>query len=243
MAGQKQNRPVSHSRRNRNSPAAWPLPGPTVCAHGQTAFAFYSADLKETIRFHQLHPSGVRIMIAARHRRAACATAILLTLAFGVQCLRAKGKPGGSEDNSGPSYTIIQLDDAQAAVSASAAWDINGGNLIVGSVYSPDLDEWMAAYWTVTVSNRTTTTSLGLLAGGAYAWGVNDAGEVVGSAAGDAGVRALLAASQRDTARPAAARRRFVLPGRQHQQQRRHLWNIIRQTRRRQYRGRLADQR
>lgn len=89
------------------------------------------------------------------------------------------GKPGGNKGggNSGPSYTIHQLDDFEGFLTGVFPADINEANEIVGWV-DDSLNRYAAVYWSTDTSNG--TSKLKFLTDGAVAYAINVHGEIVG---------------------------------------------------------------
>lgn len=111
----------------------------------------------------------------------------ILVCAASVACLSPEtahsAKPGGGAKT--PSYTIVALDDA-AGRYEGYAWGVSSSGLIVGSVHDPETGDWLGACWSLKVTSRTVQSTLHLLADGS-AYGVNDAGEIVGAVSSGSG--------------------------------------------------------
>ena len=116
--------------------------------------------------------------ITARWARAVSLSIAVLVLAYGMQALAGKPvkKPGGGD--TGPSYAIVQLDDANGAFTGGVARDINGQRQIVGQVDDP-LGGVMAVCWTITGTGDDAQSELHLLTSGIVANGINELGEMV----------------------------------------------------------------
>lgn len=109
-------------------------------------------------------------------------TAVLLVIQVAAQLLcpqvsaqNGKGKPGGG-DSSGPTYTVLQLDDAGGTLSLSGnQMDINDVGGVVGTVTANGYDA--AAHWQIGSSGTQLTLLPGLYSS---ATGCNNLNEVVG---------------------------------------------------------------
>ncbi|HUE73918.1 MAG TPA: hypothetical protein VMP01_23760 [Pirellulaceae bacterium] len=112
--------------------------------------------------------------------------ALAALAAVGICCLSASwAEPPTGGKNASPSYQIVELDSADGLLSAGAEY-INNGGLVVGGVHDLFLDDNRAACWTLAADGATVTSTLQLLDGGSAAFGVNDAGEIVGELDGNA---------------------------------------------------------
>lgn len=93
------------------------------------------------------------------------------------------GKPGGGGSNtSGPSYTVIKLDDGNGTLPLSSyqgITDLNDLGQVVGTVQSDG--HYVAAFWEVSINGSELTLLKGLYS---IANGCNNLGEVVGSSYG-----------------------------------------------------------
>jgi uncharacterized membrane protein len=100
---------------------------------------------------------------------------LAIAVALGLLCVSdaRAGKP-----DKGPSYQIVALDDAGGAHPGVAS-DINNQRQIVGGVDDP-LGGSLAACWTTSQTGGEVQSELHLLAGGAWATGINESGEIVG---------------------------------------------------------------
>ncbi len=118
--------------------------------------------------------------ITARWARAVSLSIAVLVLAYSMQALAGKPvkKPGGGD--TGPSYAIVQLDDANGAFTGGVARDINGQRQIVGQVDDP-LGGVMAVCWTITGTGGDVQSELHLLTDGIVANGINEYGEIAGA--------------------------------------------------------------
>ena len=117
--------------------------------------------------------------ITARWARAVSLSTAVVVLAYSMQALGGKPvKPGG--DDTGASYTIVQLDDGNATFTGGVARDINGQRQMVGQVDDP-FGGTMAACWTTTGTGGDVLSELHLLTSGIVANGINEDGEMVGA--------------------------------------------------------------
>jgi hypothetical protein len=111
--------------------------------------------------------------------RIGCLAATLCFMPI-AEAKKPSNPPGGG--GGGVSYRIVKLDDADGTLGGTA-FDINNSRLIVGGVVaslSGEEEIALAAYWTVTESGRSISSSVNFLAGGDVALGCNEFGEIVG---------------------------------------------------------------
>ena len=107
-----------------------------------------------------------------------CFVSAMLAAAVSLCGLASWAKPP-ADGKSGPSYQIIELDTAGGLL-AGGAEGINNAGLIVGSVYDPISEQYLAACWTLETTGGAVTSTLQILDGGSAAYDVNEAGEIVG---------------------------------------------------------------
>lgn len=110
----------------------------------------------------------------------------MLAAALGLWSLAAaSAKPPAGGGASSPSYQIVELDSAGGLL-AGGAEGINSAGLIVGQVYDPISDQYLAACWTLETTGGAVTSTLQILEGGSAAFDASDAGEIVGDLNGTA---------------------------------------------------------
>jgi hypothetical protein len=110
---------------------------------------------------------------------------IAIALAIGLFCFsqalaKKPDNPGGG-GSKGPSYSIVQLDDAGGAYVYGWPRDINNLGQIVGSVdEGSPFQNRQAAYWQISTADGGIQSTLSLLSAGITAHGINNLGEIVG---------------------------------------------------------------
>ena len=104
-------------------------------------------------------------------------TALVGLVLSAVAEAKKPAKPPG--DDSSGTYKIVKLDDD--GTWECFAQDVNDLGNVVGYVTEDSLtSEQYAAYWQVSRSGEDVQSELTLLAGGGWAFGINNAGEIVG---------------------------------------------------------------